>query len=244
MSTNQTRELARLQSLMIGLANMGAEVAQAGSDERGLSLVFRYRGTGFRFTEREQRFDGRVAELVCEAPGGMAVMSLRPELSGERFDKLLGCTVDVELGDPEFDARFVLECAPREAAPLLLGTSVRQGLCALPIDDHGPRVDLSPVGLRVAWRGLAPIDVIPSVIDSVATLRESARGLFEGHPDLAAASPFRAGSAGLRALDPRARALDLRRLVSARRRFVTVVATATALSAAVIASVLGGQGIV
>ena len=80
-------------------------------EREGLSVTVRLAGLGSRAVR---------TAVVVEATGSPVELTLRPELAGERLDKVLGMTVDAEVGHREFDDRFVIEAAPVEAARKVL----------------------------------------------------------------------------------------------------------------------------
>jgi len=167
-------------------------------------------------------------------------MQVRPALVGEWVDKALGITVDTDVGDAEFDRRFVVGCAPAEAAPMLLPARARHALQGLADRVDAPVLTLLRDGtLRLGWQGTCGASTLTAALEVVQEVAGAAASLFEGVNEDMAQGPFRAGSWGRRAIDPSARERDHRRLVATTRRFVGLVTGAAVVAAGVVASVLG-----
>ncbi len=168
-------------------------------------------------------------------------LSVRPELVGEWVDKVLGITVDTEVGDPGFDRQFVVGCAPSEAAPTLLSATVRQGLRTLAGCVATPTLTLRRDGwLRLEWEGSCGPTSLGAALEVVGEVASAAEGLFEGVAEGTVHGPFRAGSGGHRAIDPQVRERDRLRLAAGTRRFVTLVTTAAVVAGGVVAGVIAG----
>ncbi|MBI5514632.1 MAG: hypothetical protein HY909_12730 [Deltaproteobacteria bacterium] len=178
-----------------------------------------------------------VVRVAC--PGAPVELTLRPELTGEGIDKLLGMTVDEELGDPAFDRRFVVETAPREVAPKLLGRGVRKHLMALAITDESPLLTLREGELLLQWKGEPEPAMVAPAVEAALGIREAAGELQEGIFAAQGHTPFRQDAGdGLR-VDPRARSAARSRISRSRRRIVTVVGALAVTSAGIIAGLLG-----
>jgi hypothetical protein len=178
----------------------------------------------------DERTGPASTEVRCRADGVPIELTLRPELVGEGFDKLLGMTVDQLVGDVEFDRVFVIAAAPRSVVGALLQSSVREKIAALPRTTEGPALRLSDGELVLRWWGEPDSDHLRAGVEVVCALATLHGQMVEGDGSFAH-GPFRQGSAGDRAIDPGARASAWERFAQARRR------TATVLTAAAIAGV-------
>jgi hypothetical protein len=178
-----------------------------------------------------------VVRVAC--PGVPVELSLRPELAGEGIDKLLGMTVDEELGDRDFDRRFVVETAPREVAPRLLGRSVRQWLMRLAVTDESPILTLREGELLVQWKGEPEPAMVVPVVEAALGIREAAGELQEGIFSAQGHTPFRKDAGDALRVDPQARRAARSRISRSRRRIVTVVGALAVTSAGIIAGLLG-----
>jgi hypothetical protein len=187
-------------------------------------------GWTVRCTLRDELTGGPSVEVRCRAEGVPVELTLRPELVGEGFDKLLGMTVDQLVGDPEFDRVFVIASAPRSVAASLLSGPVRELLSALPRNTEGPTLALKHGEIVLRWRAEPDADHIGAGVAVIAAMHALHRQMVEGDGTFGH-GPFRQGAAGDRAIDPSARATAWQRFAQARRR------TATVLTAAAIAGV-------
>lgn len=193
---------------------------------------------------RLRMFDGLrgdLRSLSVPCPGVAVELSVRPELAGERIDKALGMTVDHEVGDPDFDPKFVIESAPMELARVLLSNTVRRALLALPQGDDYPRLTLREGELTVSWRGEASEDAVAQVFDAATVVHEKVSELREAGPVVDDASPFRVGAVD-RSVNPSARERARRLVRAAHRRATMVLSTAGIVTAAALAAALLGSG--
>jgi hypothetical protein len=181
-------------------------------------------------TLRDELAGSPSTEVRCVAEGVPVELTLRPELVGEGFDKLLGMTVDQPVGDVEFDRVFVIASAPRSVAASLLLAPMREKLSALPRSSDGPSLSLKNGEIVLRWWGEPDSDHIVAGLEVVSELHRLHRQMVEGDGTFGH-GPFRQGAAGDRAIDPSARATAWERFAAARRR------TATVLTAAAIAGV-------
>ncbi len=171
-------------------------------------------------------------------PGAPVELSLRPELPGEGIDKVLGMTVDHELGDAPFDDRFVIQAAPAEAAHHLLSAPVRAELMALLHTDDSPRMLLRAGALSITWQGEANPAAVGRALAASLAIRAAASEMHEGVA-VVALGPFR-GAGALAAVDPARRALAVTEIRRARARAFTILGTAAAVSVAALLSLLQG----
>jgi hypothetical protein len=114
----------------------------------GVSVVFQLavRGSG----KQRQTW---TEVLLPPAPAGLS-LELRPQTTSERSLIEKGLAVDVQVGDPAFDAAFVVEAAPAYVARTLLDADVRRKLLLLdpvsvvPVPGGGMRLE------KWAWNTL------------------------------------------------------------------------------------------
>lgn len=177
-------------------------------------------------------------EIRCRAQGVPIELTVRPELVGEGFDKLLGMTVDQLVGDAEFDRAFVIASAPRSIASSLLQASVREKIAALPRSAEGPTLSLKDGEVSLRWLALPDSDHLTVGLEIVETVLHLHRQLVEGDGSFGA-GPFRQGAAGDRAIDPEARATAWQRFANARKRTRTVLAAAALTGVGFLAAVIG-----
>lgn len=201
-------------------------------EREGVSLTLRVKGIGTRSVR---------TVLTLAAQGVPVELVLRPELAGEGLDKALGMTVDAEVGDAAFDARFVVEAAPIEAARQLLVAPVRRALMAIPIDHEFPRVELSEGATSITW-GREPDPVmLAHALEALEQLRQRACELREGSRELAPGAVFRQGAGTEQTVDPQEREVARSRVRSAKARVVVVIGSAAMAGIGFIASVILGQ---
>jgi len=155
-------------------------------------------------------------------------LTLRPELVGEGFDKLIGMTVDQLVGDAEFDRVFVIASAPRSFATSLLQAAVREKIAALPRSVEGPTLTVKDGEVALRWLATPDSDHLSLGVEVVEAVRQLHQQLVEGDGSFGS-GPFRQGAAGDRAIDPEARATAWQRFAEARRR-TRAVLTATTLA--------------
>lgn len=181
--------------------------------------------------------------VILDAPGVPVELTLRPELAGEGFDKLLGMTVDAEVGDPEFDQRFVIEAAPAEAARQVLIVPVRRALMLFPHDHEFPRVRLGEGMLSLTWGGLVDPMRLQHALDALTLLRSRAGELHEGLRDVALGHVFRQGEGLEQKVDPRHRELARTKLRGAKARAVVFIGSTVAAGLGFLATVLLGRAV-
>ncbi len=198
----------------------------------GVTVTVRVTGVGSRAV--------RTTALV-EAAGAPVELSLRPELAGERLDKALGMTVDVEVGDAAFDARFVVEAAPAEAARKVLPPAARGALLAFPMDDESPRVRLGEGMASVTWAREPDPALLQHALTALGAIVEEARALHEGLRDVAPGHAFRQDAGDARKVDPREREAARSKLRGAKARAVVVIGSAVAAGVGFLATVILGH---
>jgi hypothetical protein len=179
--------------------------------------------------------------VTLQAAGTPVELSLRPELPGERLDKALGMTVDVEVGDRDFDARFVVEAAPVEAARKVLPPSVRGALLAFPHDDDSPRLRLGDGRASLSWSREPDPTLLLHALTALAELVDEARSLHEGLRDVGAGHAFRQDGGDAQKVDPREREAARSRFKGAKARAVVVIGSAVAAGLGFIATVILGH---
>lgn len=179
-------------------------------------------------------------ELRARSAGVPVELSVRPELAGEGIDKLLGMTVDLEVGDAGFDGRFVVEAAPARVARTMLRDELRAALSWLPPSDDGPVLRVSDGVAAVGYRAEPDGGSLTAALRALELAVEAHASLHEGVDDAVSAGPFRQGAGGDGAVDPRAREEGRERLRKARRRAVAVMAGAATVGVGFLTSVLLG----
>lgn len=177
-------------------------------------------------------------EVTALRGGAAAELSVRPELAGEGFDKLLGLTLDHATGDKDFDARFVVEAAPAAVATHLLRGDLRACLMSLPRSDDGPSLRVTADALALRWRGSVTQDLAAATLLAVFECLDRCRALHEAMLQTSAHSPFRASSGGAAAVDPGSRAEARARIGRARRKAAAFIATTAVAAAAFLASAI------
>lgn len=202
------------------------------SEGGGVTVTVRVAGVGSRAVR---------TSVAIEAAGIPVELSLRPELAGERLDKALGMTVDAEVGDRDFDARFVIESAPVEAARKVLAPVVRGALMAFPIDDESPRVRLGEGAASVTWGREPDPALLQHALTALVALREEARALHEGLRDVAVGHAFRQDGGDAQKVDPREREAARSKLRGAKARAAVVVGSAIAAGIGFLATVILGS---
>lgn len=184
-----------------------------------------------------------VTTVLLDAPGIPVDLKIRPELAGEGFDKILGMTVDAEVGDPDFDARFVVEAAPYEAARQLLVGPVRRALMAIPSDHEYPLVILRDgIASITCARDVNPV-LLTHALEALEQIRLRALELREGLRDVAPGAVFRQGSGVDQTVDPSEREAARSRFKQAKARAVVVIGSAVAAGIGFIVSVVFGQAV-
>ncbi len=176
-------------------------------------------------------------EVRCHAEGVPMELTLRPELVGEGFDKLIGMTVDQLVGDAEFDRVFVIASAPRSIAASLLQAAVREKIAALPRSAEGPTLTLREGDISLRWLALPDSDHLTLGVEIVEAVRQLQQQFVEGDGSFGA-GPFRQGAAGDRAIDPDARATAWQRFAVARQRTRAVLTAATLAGVGFLAAVI------
>lgn len=179
-------------------------------------------------------------ELRARSAGVPVELSVRPELAGEGIDKLLGMTVDLEVGDAGFDGRFVVEAAPARVARTMLRDELRAALSWLPPSDDGPVLRVSDGVAAVGYRAEPDAGSLTAALRALELVVEAHAALHEGVDDAVATGPFRQGAGSDGAVDPRAREEGRERLRKARRRAVAVMAGAATVGVGFLTSVLLG----
>ncbi len=198
-------------------------------DHNGVNLTLRVEGVGKRAVR---------TTLVLDAPGIPVELKLRPELAGEGIDKVLGMTVDAEVGDAAFDARFVVEAAPHEAARQLLIAPVRAALLAMPSDHAFPIVGLRDGLAAITWAREPDPVTLTNALEALEQIRVRASELHEGMRGLTTGAVFRQGSGGEQTVDPGEREAARTRFKSARARAVVFIGSAVATGIGFLASVI------
>jgi hypothetical protein len=200
-------------------------------------------------------FDGLAVAVQWSAPGQRTAttrvvaryegtpfeLKLRPELAGESIDKILGMTVDVEVGDKNFDARFVIEAAPPAAARQVLDAAAREALSRIPITDDSPAVVVQNGEISITWRGAPDPVRVEAALQAARAMHTNATNLREGLGESQSHGPFRQGGAIERVVDPFAREAARTRLRKARARVAMVIGTATLTGVGFLATVILGR---
>ncbi len=218
----------------LALRPEGADAVALVGDRNGVALTLRVKGIGKRSLR---------TTLVLDAPGIPVDLRLRPELAGEGFDKVLGMTVDAEVGDAAFDARFVVEAAPLEAARQLLVAPVRRALLAIPCDHEFPLVALREGMASITWAREPDPVMLQHAVDALEQIRQRARELREGLRDFTPGAVFRQGGGADQTVDPQEREAARSRFKSAKARAVVVIGSAAVAGIGFIASVILGQSL-
>jgi hypothetical protein len=177
-------------------------------------------------------------EVSALRGGAAAELSVRPELAGEGFDKLLGLTLDLPTGDAPFDARFVVEAAPAAVAGHLLGADLRACLMALPRSDDGPAFRVTADALSLRWAGGLDRALAVHLLRAFFDCLDRCRALHEALLQSPGHAPFRASSGGASAVDPGSRAEARARIGRARRKAAAFIATTAVAAAAFLASAI------
>lgn len=219
-------------------AGLGVADAPEGLVGREAVIVAESEGHTVTCTLRNELAGAPSTEVRCRAEGVPVELTVRPELVGEGFDKLLGMTVDQLVGDAEFDRDFVVASAPRSIAASLLQASVREKLAALPRNAEGPTLSLKDGEVSLRWQALPDSDHLALGVAVVEAVRHLHRQFVEGDGSFGA-GPFRQGAAGDRAIDPEARATAWQRFAAARKRTHTVLAAAALTGVGFLAAVIG-----
>lgn len=201
-------------------------------EREGLSVTVRLAGLGSRAVR---------TAVVVEATGSPVELTLRPELAGERLDKVLGMTVDVEVGHRDFDDRFVIEAAPVEAARKVLTGPVREALLAFPFDDESPRVRLGEGMASVTWGREPDPALLQHALVALVALRDEARALHEGLREVSKGMVFRQDGGDAQKVDPRDREAARSKLRGARARALVVIGSAVAAGIGFLATVILGN---
>lgn len=187
---------------------------------------------------QQARMGGAKWSVTARRSGASAELSVRPELPGEGFDKLLGLTLDLCVGDAQFDQRFIIEAAPAAVATHLLDASLRASLSRLPPSDDGPALRLSSDVLTLRWTGGITRDDLSALLSSLFECLDRCRALHEALATADVRAPFRASSGGSAAVDPERRAADRASMGRARRRAAAFIASVAVAGAAFLASAL------
>lgn len=208
-----------------------------GLTDRRAVLAGRRDGWAVTCTLRDELAGAPSTEVRCRADGVPVELTLRPELAGEAFDKLVGMTIDQPVGDAEFDRAFVIASAPRSVAAALLPAPLREKLAALPRSSDGPALSIRDCEIVLRWWAEPDSDHLTAGVEVVAALHRAHRQMVEGDGAFGH-GPFRQGAAGDREIDPSARATAWQRFAQARRRTVTVLATAAIAGVGFLAAVI------
>lgn len=201
-------------------------------EREGVSLTLRVKGIGTRSVR---------TVLALAAQGVPVELVLRPELAGEGLDKALGMTVDVEVGDAEFDARFVVEAAPVESARQLLVAPVRRALMAIPVDHEFPRLGICEGAASITW-GREPDPVmLAHALEALEQVRLRACELREGSRELVPGAVFRQGAGTDQTVDPQEREVALSQVRGAKVRTLVVIGSAAMAAFGFIVSVIVGR---
>lgn len=230
-------------------ATIQALVHDAANYAEGAVLDARLHGGGVQLTcargdhivslvVRQGRVGGAQWTLVARREGAAAELSVRPELVGEGFDKLLGLTIDLQVGDAAFDERFVIEAAPAPVAAHLLDPRLRAAMSRLPPSDDGPSLRVSAELLTLKWTGGLTREDLAALLRAVFECLDRCRALHEALATADARAPFRVSGGGNAAVDPEARAIDRASVTRAHRRATAFVAGAVMAGAAFIATLL------
>jgi hypothetical protein len=194
-------------------------------------------GWTVRCSLRDELTGPASTEIRGGAEGVPVELTVRPELVGEGFDKLMGMTVDQLVGDADFDRAFVIASAPRSVAASLLLAPLRAQIAALPRTSEGPALSLKNGEVVLRWWGEPDAEHVAAGVEVVFALHQLHRQMVEGDGAFGH-GPFRQGAAGDRAVDPAARASAWQRFAHARRRTATVLAAAALAGVGFLAAVI------
>lgn len=208
----------------------------------GLMLTGLHEGTSVRLGVTGIGSHTVQSTLLADAPHCPVELTLRPELTGERLDKALGMTIDTEVGDRSFDARFVIESAPAEAARRLLAPEVRNALLAFPEDDRSPKVCLRAGMASVRWHHEPDPLLLQHALTALTVLVDNARSLHEGVRDETTRHAFRRDGDEAHKIDPHAREAARMKLKTARARTIVLIGSAIATGIGFLATVILGHG--
>jgi hypothetical protein len=125
----------------------------------------------FRFATRGSGSSAESwTEVEVTPPPGPLVLSMRRQR--RRDAKLIrdGLAVDVLIGDPELDEKYLIEGAPAEIVKRVFTLPVRQKLLALDLDE----LEASPGTMKIARRGWKEEhDAVQALVDLAVSLAEA-----------------------------------------------------------------------
>jgi hypothetical protein len=176
--------------------------------------------------------------LSLDTPGVVIDLSVRPELSGERIDKALGMTVDIEVGDAVFDQRFVVEACPAEVVPVVLTRRARAAMMAVRCDHEYPKIEVRQGTASFVWGALPDPATLQHALSTLVAIREEICALREGTRTLTAGHAFRHVEAGAETVDPSERDSARTRLRRARTRVAMVLGSAVVTGVGFLATVI------
>jgi len=163
------KRAARARLMREGIAEIDTKVVvdertgTATCVARGFKVVFRFatRGSG---SSSEPWTEADVE--VATAP---LTLHLVPETRRMKRNVERGLAVDVQLGEPDFDALFLVEAAPVSLVRSVLSRDVQERLIALKADE----LSTGPFGLRLAKQGWnEDPDAIREFVDLAAMVAE------------------------------------------------------------------------
>lgn len=179
-------------------------------------------------------------ELGAFCSGVAVELTVRPELPGEWIDKLLGITLDVRVGDRDFDAAFVVEAVSERVARKVLGSVIRAGLMKLPEEHGGPVLRLFDGKIIVGY-GAEPGESFGAALEVIERVHEVYATLHEAPGEVENVGAFRTAGQGEAGVDPVSVAMGREKLRQARRRARAVAFGAIAVGAGIILSALLGR---
>lgn len=146
---NKKKQARRKLLVLEALTPQGSSVevdpqtGAAACKVRGFSVRFRFATRGAGSSAESW------TECDVNVPVAPLTLSLRPQRPGHGKLIAEGLAVDVEIGDPIFDARYLVEGAPAAVVKQALTPEVRSKIQALDVDE----LDVQPPGILVARRG-------------------------------------------------------------------------------------------
>ena len=131
---------------------------------RGLPLRFHFTSRGSGSSSESW------TEVEVDVPHEPLVLSLRLQTKRDWILVRDGLAVDIQLGDPEFDEKYLVEGAPAAIATRVLDPAVRRKLLL----DEPNEVETRPFGVLVARKGWreAPAD-IQSLADLAVSIAQN-----------------------------------------------------------------------
>lgn len=131
---------------------------------RGLPVRFRFmtRGSGSNAESW--------TEVEVDVPSSQLVLAIRRQRARDAALIRDGLAVDIQLGDPVLDERYLVEGAPADVAERVFSPSVREKLHAIDVDE----IDTTPTGIQIARRGWKEErEAVNALVDLAVSLAEA-----------------------------------------------------------------------